>query len=250
MPVSNLSIVKANPDHSAFLANVVLSASRSQLKRGPFDLALRLEDAEIVDLLEWMVLSDFVSTCHYSRFLVAEVGGEPVGALSAFDPDEADLLPMGAALADAYVGLGYAESDLPAVMARVEDMNSCLAPAQPGSWTVEWVAVDEAYRGLGVCGQLLDAILAAGAARGLQTAQVSTYLGNESALSAYKGAGFAVETKRRDRKFESLLGVPGMVTMRRELSLQPSLASPAVRDRLKFMMINASIPLSAVPIHW
>ena len=250
MPASNLSVVQATPDHSAFLANVVLSASRSQLERGPFDLALRLDEAEILDILEWMVLSDFVSTCHYSRFLVAEAEGEPIGALAAFDPAEEELLPMGAALADAYVGLGYQEAELSAVMARVEAMNSCLPSANPGSWTVEWVAVDKAYRGLGVCGQLLNEILAAGAARGLETSQVSTYLGNDNALSAYRRAGFEIETKSRDKKFESLLGVPGMVTMRRELSLQPSLSSRAMSDRLKFMMINASIPLSAVPVHW
>lgn len=250
MPASNLSIAPATVDHSTFLARVVLSASRSQLRQGPFDLALRLSEEEVIDVLEWMVLSDFVSTCHFSRFLVAEADGEPVGALSAFDPAESDLLPMGAALSDAYIGLGYDEAGLTAVMARVEAMNSCITPASPGSWTVEWVAVEESYRGLGVCGQLLDGILARGRERGLSTAQVSTYLGNDRALSAYKSAGFEIETRRRDHKFEKLLGVPGMVTMRRDLHQQESRSTVAVMDRLKSMIIHASYPLSTVPLHW
>lgn len=250
MPISNLSIVPATVDHSTFLATVVLSASRSQLRQGPFDLALRVGEEEVLNILEWMVLSDCISTCHYSKFLVAEVDGEPIGALAAFDPADEGLLPMGAALADAYTGLGYDEAELPAVMARVEAMNSCISPSSPGSWTIEWVAVENAYRGLGVCGRLLGEILDIGAERNLRTSQVSTYLGNDRALSAYKGAGFQIETKRRDREFENLLGVPGMVTMRRELCRQPSRASQVMRDRLKFMMIHASYPLTAVPLHW
>lgn len=250
MPASNLSISPATEDHSTFLARVVLAASRSHLKQGPFDLALRLDEEEVLDILEWMVLSDFVSTCHFTKFLVAEADGEPIGALAAFDPAEEDLLPMGAALSDAFIGLGYNEADLAAVMARVEAMNSCITPASPGSWTVEWVAVEEAYRGLGVCGHLLAGILDQGRERGLGSAQVSTYLGNDRALSAYKSAGFEVDARRRDRKFETLLGVPGMVTMRRNLQQQPSRSTIAVMDRLKAMIIHASYPLTAVPLHW
>ncbi len=250
MPSSNLSIRPATVEHSTFLAKVVLAASRAQLKQGPFDLALRLHEEEVLDILEWMVLSDFVSTCHFSKFLVAEADGQPVGALAAFDPGEEDLLPMGAALSDAFVGLGYDEAQLPAAMARVEAMNSCITPANPGSWTVEWVAVEEAYRGLGVCGQLLDEILDRGRKRGLSTAQVATYVGNDRALSAYRSAGFEIETQRRDGKFETLLGVPGMVTMRRDLHQRTSRSTVAVMDRLKFMIIHASYPLTTVPIHW
>jgi ribosomal protein S18 acetylase RimI-like enzyme len=249
VPVSKLSIGPATIDHSTFLAKVVLSASRSQLKKGPFDLALRLDQGEVIDILEWMVLSDFVSTCHFSKFLVAEADGEPIGALAAFDPAETDLLPMGAALSDAFIGLGYNEADLSAVMARVEAMNSCITPAAPGSWTVEWVAVKEAYRGLGICGELLSGILARGMERGLRTAQVSTYLGNDRALSAYKSAGFEIETRRRDQRFEALLGVPGMVTMRRELHQRTSQSTAGLISRLKSIVVHASYPMTAVSIH-
>jgi ribosomal protein S18 acetylase RimI-like enzyme len=250
VPASNLSIGPATVDHSTFLARVVLSASRSQLKRGPFDLALRLGEDEVIDILEWMVLSDFVSTCHFSKFLVAQVDGEPIGALAAFDPAEKDLLPIGAAISDAYIGLGYNEADLPDVMARVEAMNSCIVPASPGNWTVEWVAVEESYRGLGVCGQLLAGILAKGRERGMNTAQVSTYIGNDRALSAYKSAGFEIDCKRRDQKFEKLLGVPGMVTMRCDLNQHASQSAVPVMARLRSMIIHASYPLTTVPLQW
>jgi ribosomal protein S18 acetylase RimI-like enzyme len=245
----NISIVEGTVDHSRFLARVVLAASRSHLDRGPFDLAFRIDETELLDILEWAVLSDIICNCHFSKFLVAERDGEPIGALAGFDPGEHGLLPLGAALADAYCGLGYDEAELPAVMARIEAMNSCFPPASPGTWIIEWVAVEPAYRGLGVCGQLMDKILAAGADRGLRNAQISTYIGNDNATAAYEKAGFRVETRRRAQEFQALLGVPGLVTMRGNMRATGSLSQWASRAKLQ-IAFHVNYPLSATFIPW
>ncbi len=217
MAYSNVAVVPATPDHSAFLAQVVLSASRSQLTRGPFDVALELSDGEVLDILEWMTLSELDSNCHFTKFLVAEVDGEPVGALAAFDPAEPDMLPLGAALSDAYTALGHDEAELGEVIGRIEALRRCFPTAPPGTWTVEWVSVDAAHRRRGVCAKLMKEILAKGAERGLRKAQISTYVGNVSAIKTYERAGFRVESERRDPKFSSVLGVPGMITMLRNV---------------------------------
>jgi ribosomal protein S18 acetylase RimI-like enzyme len=214
---SPLQISEATPDHSPFLAEVILSASRSQLERGPFDIALGLEGRDLLDILEYMSLSDFVGNCHFSRFFVAEVSGEPVAALSAYDPGESGLMPLGAALSDAYTALGHDEEKLPSVLQRIEAVQRCLPPAQPATWIIEWVAVEKAHRRQGIVGPLLQEALASGAQRGLRRAQVSTYVGNEAAIGAYAKVGFHIHCERHDRDFEALLGVPGMVTMVREL---------------------------------
>jgi GNAT superfamily N-acetyltransferase len=249
MGTAGLSIVEATVDHSQFLARAILAASRSQLDRGPFDIAFQIDETELLDILEWTVLSDHVSNCHFSKFLVAEIDGKPIGALAAFDPGEAGLLPLGAALADAYSGLGYDEAGLPAAMARIEAMNTCLPPAKQGTWIIEWVAVEPPHRGLGVCGQLMERILAMGADRGLRRAQISTYIGNDSATAAYEKAGFQVETRRRDQQFNGLLGVPGMVTMRGELPARRTLSDWASRTKFQFAF-HVSYPLSTIPIPW
>lgn len=217
MAYSKVSIVRASPDHSQFLARAILAASRSQLPRGPFDLALELNDADLLDILEWMALSDLVSNCHFSKFLVAELDGAPAGALAAFDPAEHDLLPVGAAMSDAYGGLGHDEGGLPQIMGRIEALHRCFPAASPGTWTVEWVAVEGQHRRHGICSRLMDAILAEGAARTLRKAQISTYIGNDAAIAAYERAGFRTAQERRDPAFSDLLGVPGMVTLMRDL---------------------------------
>ena len=143
---SDLMLSEATPDHSPFLARAILSASRSQLERGPFDIALGLETEDLLDILEYMSLSDLIGNCHFSKFFVADVSGEPVGALSACDPGENGLMPLGAALSDAYTALGHDEEKLPSVLQRIEAVHRCLPPAQPATWIVEWVAVEKAHR--------------------------------------------------------------------------------------------------------
>lgn len=217
MAYSNIAVVPATPDHSAFLAQVVLAASRSQLARGPFDIALELNDEDVLDILEWMTLSELVSNCHFTRFLVAEVDGEPAGALAAFDPAETDLLPLGAALSDAYSGLGHDDAGLSDVVNRIEVLRHCFPTAPPGTWTLEWVAVDAAHRRRGVCAKLMQEILAKGARQGLRKAQISTYAGNDAAIKTYERAGFRIESERSDPQFSAVLGVRGMITMLRNV---------------------------------
>lgn len=212
-----VSVVRATPDHSPFLARAILGASRSHLASGPFDFALGLDAAEILDILEWMTLSDLVCNCHFTKFLVAEVDGTPVGALAGFDSAEPDLLPLGAAFSDAYSRLGHDEEDLVNVMSRIEALSGCIPQTRPGVWVVEWVAVDGAYRRRGIADHLIRAMLAEGAKRALEKAQISTYLGNSAAIAAYERAGFRFETERRDPAFAAILQAPGMITMTRRL---------------------------------
>jgi ribosomal protein S18 acetylase RimI-like enzyme len=199
------------------LARTILSSSRSQLERGPFDIALQLSSEELLDILEWITLADLVTSCHFSKFLVAEVEGEPVGALAAFDPADSEVLPVGAALSDAFSGMGYDEAALQSALRRLEAIRKCLPSATPGTWVVEWVAVEEHYRRRGVALRMLQEIIDRGTARSLPKAQISTYVGNMPAIGAYQRAGFKIDRELRDSDFANLLGVPGMVSMLRPL---------------------------------
>lgn len=218
------TIVEANPDHSPFLAKTILSASRSHLARGPFDFAMNVATDELLAVLEWMTLSDFVSNCHFSKFVVAEQNGRPVGALAAFESGDPDLLPLGAAFADAYTGMGYDEAELPSVLSRLDATRACLPPAESRTWVVEWVAVEPEFRGRNICRQLLSKALQLGADRSLPLSQISTYLGNEAAIAAYSKMGFRATREYCNPEFASLIGPPGMVAMTRELVPERSMS--------------------------
>lgn len=225
---AEISIVRAKPDHSPFLARTILAASRSHLPRGPFDVALELGDMELLAIIERMTVSDHVCNCHFTKFLAAECDGEPVGALAAFDPAEAQLLPLDAALCDAYSSLGHDEDNLTHVMARIDALGRCFPRAEPGTWIIEWVAVDEAHRRHGICNQLMQAMLADGVRSGRRTAQVSTYLDNDAAITAYERAGFRALREHRDPACAAVLGVPGLLIMRCDLTVGQRCRPPKV----------------------
>ena len=211
------SIIKATRAHAPFLARTILAASRSHLPRGPFDFALDLPDTELLTVIERMALGDFVCNCHFTRFLVAEIAGMPVGALAAFDPGEDSLPPLGAALLDSCGALGHSSQKLAAVAARIEALERCFPRAEPGTWTIEWVAVAEPHRRHGICGQLTEAVLAKGARRGCRETQISTYIGNDAAAAAYARSGFLAAREHRSVDLEDMLGVPGLQVMHRDL---------------------------------
>jgi len=211
------SILHATRAHAPFLARTILAASRSHLPRGPFDFALDLPDTELLTAIERMTLGDLACNCHFTRFLVAEVAGTPVGALAAFDPGEDGLPPLGAALLDACSALGHSSRKLATVAARIEALERCFPRGAPGTWIIEWVAVAEPYRRHGICGQLTYVILAEGARRGCCEAQISTYIGNDAAAAAYARSGFLAAREHRSVDLEHMLGVPGLWVMHRDL---------------------------------
>jgi len=211
------SIIKATRAHAPFLARTILAASRSHLPRGPFDFALDLPDTELLTVIERMTLGDLVCNCHFTRFLIAEITGAPVGALAAFDPGDDGLPPMSAALLDACSALGHSRQKLATVAARIEVLERCFPHAAPGTWTIEWVAVNESRRRHGICGQLTEAILAEGAGRGCREAQISTYIGNDAAAAAYARSGFVAVREHRSVDLEDMLGAPGLWVMHRDL---------------------------------
>ena len=73
------------PDDAEFLAWVMLSASRSHLTRGLWDLIIGADEAGCLEYLRRLALAEPRSLYHYESFLVAEVAGERAAALCGFE---------------------------------------------------------------------------------------------------------------------------------------------------------------------
>jgi GNAT superfamily N-acetyltransferase len=196
---------------SAFLAWVQQEASRSHLPFGFWDLAIPGPDEYRLRIIERICRAQAKSFCHWSGFLVAGVGGEPVAALSAYD--EAPVATgerFAQALAEALHAEGWNDARMGALAQRLGPFLTC-APEQPGdTWIVEWVATRPAHRGHGHTRRLLQAILAAGRARGHERFQIGVLIGNTPAQRAYEGVGFRVVEEKTDPVFEATFGTPGI----------------------------------------
>ena len=127
----------ANPDDADFLAWAILTAARSHLPRGSWDIAIEGTEEDRLDLLRWMVLSEVPSIFQLSGFLVSTVDGRPVTALAGFDPKDPGMTTPGGALADAFGGLGWGLDALEVAFDRLHPYTKCAPQFRPGTWVIE-----------------------------------------------------------------------------------------------------------------
>jgi len=203
-------IRRARPEDADFLATVILSATRSHLPRGFFDLLVP-DDALRLDVIRALLVSEKPSWWHASLFWIAERDGRPGAALSGFDPKR--LAPPDGAITEAVATCGLDAKALAAAFANCEPMFECFLDPAPGAWVVESVATDPGARGGGLASALVAHVLAEGRDAGHEVAQLALFIGNAPAQRVYERHGFAITQEKRSPRFEAVLGGPGIAQM-------------------------------------
>ena len=207
---------EAREGDAAFLAWVMLTASRSHVERGIWEFIRDQKEAQILPFLERLALSDEVHWCHHSRFLVAEEEGRSAAALCGFDPATHGPHSMQPVVARLMKEFGIQAHEIPDIVKRVSLVETVTPDYADGAWVVENVATDRDFRRRGLVDALLSAMLERGQALGFQRAQIAVFIGNEPARQAYLKAGFQSHDEKRNPEFAAALGFPGM-----ERLLQP-----------------------------
>jgi RimJ/RimL family protein N-acetyltransferase len=201
----------ATLDDAPFLAWVMQEASRSHLPFGFWDVAIPGPDEYRLRIIERICRSESASFCRWTNFLVAEVGGEPVAGLSAYDEaPAASGERFMAAMGEALRAEGWNDARMGAIFQRIAPFLSCALEQPEDTWIIEWVATRPAHRGQGHTKRLLHAILEAGARRGHTRFQIGVLIGNTPAERAYEGVGFRVVDEKTDPAFEATFGAPGI----------------------------------------
>ncbi|HEY5145967.1 MAG TPA: GNAT family N-acetyltransferase [Polyangiaceae bacterium] len=190
-----------------------VEASRSNTPLGFWDLALPGTDEARIALIAEIATSPREHFAHVSGFLVAEVDGEPVGALSGYAPKVKKLGHFVGALDYVLERRGWSEAHRKLIAFRIAPCMTCFSDSPDDRWIVEWVALRPAARGKGVAAELLRAILARGRAAGFRKAQITHLIDNTPAKRAYERAGFAHVDEKRDPQFEAIFGRPGTARM-------------------------------------
>ena len=213
----HVTIRDATSADSDFLAWVQIEASRSGRPIGFWDLALPGADQPRTSLIAQVIRSRRESFSHYRGFLVAEVDGVPVGALSGYEPRRTKLGHFVGALSEVLTENGWSETHQNLVAVRIAPFAACTSETPEDCWIVEWVALTPEARGKGVASMLLEAILARGRSAGYAKAQISVLIGNTPAQRCYERGGFSFVDDKRTPEFEALVGSPGVARMLREL---------------------------------
>jgi ribosomal protein S18 acetylase RimI-like enzyme len=212
-------IRRGTADDAEFLAWVMLSSSRSHLKRGLWDVIIGADEAGCLDYLGRLAIAEPRSLYHCESFLIAEIAGEPAAALSGFKTWHAWEI-VGDAMSNVQRDLGWTEVDAAASYQRIAPLWVACMPADAGAdFAIESVATLPQYRRRGLANALIDEVLRDASQRGCKLAQITTYIGNDAARSAYEHSGFKVLDEKRCTEVEKILGVSGFVRLTRELKI-------------------------------
>ncbi|MGA7872864.1 MAG: GNAT family N-acetyltransferase [Candidatus Binatus sp.] len=207
---------RGRADDAEFLARVMMLASRGHLRRGVWDLIAGGSENDCLDYLRRLALTEPVSLCHYSSFIVAEHDGCPAAALCGFDPRAGGWQLLAEAMKSVQRQKGWTRADEKASAERTAPVWQCTFDALEGAWVVESVATMPEFRRRGLADSLMAEILDIGRARGHRIAQLTLLIGNVAAQRAYEKAGFSVTEEKRYRDFEAALEAPGFMRMLRD----------------------------------
>ncbi len=207
----------ATPDDARFLAWVIHAAVRSHLPTGIWDIALPGADEDRLDVLAAITTTRLLHFAHWTRFLVCEVDGVSVAALSAYEAEEFGGDKLGLAMNEAFTTLGWGQDEMLAVSRRMAPFASLHFPTPANLWIVEWVATLPEYRGRGLVGALLLEIFEAGREAGFRKSQIGYFLGNTPAKNAYEKVGYRYVDEYRHSDWEAALGCPGVARMHLDL---------------------------------
>lgn len=213
----SLKIVEAREEHVPFVAWVELTAARSHLERGIWDLYIDRPEAETLRFVEALASTEARHFAHYKNFIVAEVDGRPAAALSGYFAEQEGTPTLLAGIAEANAALGRSEAENEAGWQRAGSIMLCAIEHVPRAWIVEWVATAPEFRRRGLIDRLMAEILERGRQRGASIADIGVLIGNDPAQRAYEKNGFAVVGESRNATFEAAYGCPGVRLLRRPI---------------------------------
>ncbi len=211
------TIRAATVEDAEFLAWVMLSAFRSHLTVGIWDIGLPGPEHARLDFLKALCSTPTDHMAHWSRFLIAEVDGEPAAALSAYETSQHDGKPYGKGFRHAARDMGWDEQQLEGVRSAMAFALSIDYPKNYNCWIIEWVACKADFRGQGLVLDLMNEILSKGRNLGFTKTQIGCFLGNLPAKNLYQKVGFQVVSAHVHQEFEAVLGIPGIELLEMEL---------------------------------
>lgn len=213
----SIQIRRARLRDAEFLAWVTLSASRSQFTLGLWDRIIGADDRGCLDYLARLAVAEPRSLYHYENFLVAEAKGQPAAALCGFQMRADTWTVLTEAMSAVQKDIGWSKADVAASQQRFAPIWACFPQDVGADWVIENVATKPEYRRQGLASALLGAMVREGVERGRQLAQITLYIGNDSARTAYEKLGFRFSDQTRCPALEPLFGAVGFVRLLRKL---------------------------------
>jgi ribosomal protein S18 acetylase RimI-like enzyme len=209
----NIDIRSARLEDAPFLAWVMLTASRSHLKYGVWEHYVGGTEQDCLSFLSFIATTQKPHLFHSSTFIMAEMNGQKVGALSGYDPKALGMKAFVQSLPEVFQKLNWTADEQKAAVERYRPWMTCIPDDVEGAWVVESVAALPEYRRQGVVSRLLDEVLNRGRRNRFKRAQIGVLINNTPARLAYEKSGFKFDSEKRNPSFEATFGTPGIAKL-------------------------------------
>jgi len=203
----SIKIRKATKDDAPFLAKMILQSSRAEKKICIYDLIFETnDDKEILKNLEKLTTTTAKNSSHYSNFLVAEVDGNLVGSLCAYEP----RISTRETFFDSLTELGITNS---ADSEYIEILNVCDFKLNTRTLVFDYMEEVEDFIDVGVLKELMRKSLLTARLKGYSIAQTVVEIGSLEALLYYKKLGFKEVESKECELYREKFGRAGLVLL-------------------------------------
>lgn len=204
------TIRKADQNDAAFIAWAILESSRAGKKIGFFDLIFQSDsDKTLLEQLEKLTVTETKSYCHYSNFLVAEAGGEPIALLCGYEPRIATDTIFAKALAELGIEEDYEE--------RIAAYLLCRPEIDRQTWVLDFIEVKPGHDSFELMKELIQKSLLTARLKGYRKAQTMVEIGSVETKMVYDKLGFTFIDEKRSEYYKEVFGRAGI--MRLQMSL-------------------------------
>ncbi len=210
----DVSIIDAREEHVPFIAWVQLTAFRSHLPRGMWDIFVDGPEEDALRFLKAFVTTETKHWGSYQGFIIAEVDGTPAAAMTGYFSAESSLME---GVAEACRVIGMTQDDINEGWMRAATIALVETEHAPGAWITENVATKPEFRRRGLVDKLLAEMMERGRSKDATVADIGVFIGNDNAQRAYEKAGYEVVEEKLHPDFEAVYKCPGVRQLRREL---------------------------------
>lgn len=199
----DMKIRKATEADSELLAWAMMESSRAGKQVGLFDLIFTpSDDAQLLESLGRLSMTETKSYCHYSNFIVAEVGGVAAGVLCGYEPRIATHEIFSQALDELGYSEGYEE--------RIAAYLLCKPEIGKQTWVLDFMEEKPEFQSLEIVKELINKSLLTARLKGYRQAQTMIEIGSIETQMAYEKLGFSVQDEKRADLYRETFGRAGI----------------------------------------
>jgi len=203
----SIKIRKATANDKSFLAQMILQSSRAEKKICIYDLIFATnDDKEILNNLEKLTTTIAKNYCHFSNFLVAEMDGQLVGSLCAYEP----RISTKKSFYDSLEELGI---DVSADSEYKQVLDVCDFNLNTRTLVFDFMEEKEGFIDVGVLKELMRKSLLTARLKGYSIAQTVVEIGSLEALLYYKKLGFKEIESKECELYREKFGRTGLVLL-------------------------------------